>query len=866
MKKFFNYLCLAAIAGLTLASCSKNETVENLPETSVKKVHFSAKSANPSTKTAFGDKTEAGYPTVWTENEKVSISLNFGSAKQADVTPSADGKTASFTATIDNDQNQSGEYTFYAVSPASAAINWSANNNSVQVEFPANQTPTLKSVDEGAHIMSAKSATFTTFPEETTPVSLSFSHIAAYGKFQFRNLPETVTITSIDLSAEEFIAGRYFFSVEDGSFTANNASKIVTLDVDELEIDKNNTTDFWFSIKPVNLENKTLKVSVHTDAGVYVKTIEFPTEKGNFQAGRVASFTINMNGITPGEDKVYRIVTDKNQLLPNAKAIIVSAGDFNYAISTTQKITSSGGNRVAASITKSTDKSTITNPGEAVQIFNLEEGTLDNTVAFKCVNGDQANKYIGGESSGNVLKSYSERDDNTSFNVTIGEGYTILKANNSGDGKFMRYNPNNGSPMFSLYKETSSIENEVVIYVLEGSGEGSSLIGDPKCPTPEISFNSSDNTVTITCTASGARIGYTTDGTDPGIDDDGNPTGTTQEYTEPFVITETCTVKAFAGAPGYEMSEIAEKVVGNAGTEENPYTASEAKAAALGGSTDEVYVKGIISSIVEAYSSYGNVSFNISDDGLTTSDQFEIFRVNATSASDYMVGDIVVFKGTLKNYNGTAEFEKASTLIFQIKAPRFNPNGGDFTSSQAVTLTADAGATIYYTTDGSTPTATSGTVYSGAITVSETTTIKAIAVVGEETTGVASATFTKSSSTSVEVEFASTDFEGQGTGGSGSSITKTTDGVTVASDKGYGASGHVRVYSGGKITISSTSTIKKVEITCTASGTSNNGPGKLSGTGYTYSGSVGTWTGSANTVELSATAQVRFTKIVVTYE
>ena len=261
MKKFFNYLCLAAIAGLTLASCSKNETVENLPETSVKKVHFSAKSANPSTKTAFGDKTEAGYPTVWTENEKVSISLNFGSAKQADVTPSADGKTASFTATIDNDQNQSGEYTFYAVSPASAAINWSANNNSVQVEFPANQTPTLKSVDEGAHIMSAKSATFTTFPEETTPVSLSFSHIAAYGKFQFRNLPETVTITSIDLSAEEFIAGRYFFSVEDGSFTANNASKIVTLDVDELEIDKNNTTDFWFSIKPVNLENKTLKVS-----------------------------------------------------------------------------------------------------------------------------------------------------------------------------------------------------------------------------------------------------------------------------------------------------------------------------------------------------------------------------------------------------------------------------------------------------------------------------------------------------------------------------------------------------------------------------------------------------------------------------
>lgn len=82
---------------------------------------------------------------------------------------------------------------------------------------------------------------------------------------------------------------------------------------------------------------------------------------------------------------------------------------------------------------------------------------------------------------------------------------------------------------------------------------------EPQCPAPTITFDATTNTVTITCTASGARIGYTTDGTDPGIDDDGNPTGTTQEYTEPFVITETCTVKAFAGASGYEMSEIAEK-------------------------------------------------------------------------------------------------------------------------------------------------------------------------------------------------------------------------------------------------------------------------------------------------------------------
>jgi hypothetical protein len=59
-------------------------------------------------------------------------------------------------------------------------------------------------------------------------------------------------------------------------------------------------------------------------------------------------------------------------------------------------------------------------------------------------------------------------------------------------------------------------------------------------------------------------------------------------------------------------------------------------------------------------------------------------------------------------------------------SPTANPVSGTFTSVQSVTLTANGAVSIHYTTDGSTPTCSTGTVYSGAISVNSTQTIKSI--------------------------------------------------------------------------------------------------------------------------------------------
>ena len=69
----------------------------------------------------------------------------------------------------------------------------------------------------------------------------------------------------------------------------------------------------------------------------------------------------------------------------------------------------------------------------------------------------------------------------------------------------------------------------------------------------------------------------------------------------------------------------------------------------------------------------------------------------------------------------------------------------NFQTSTTVTITGPEGATIRYTNDGSTPTATSGEIYSEPFTLNDSATIKAVAVVDGVASEVTTRVFTKSS-------------------------------------------------------------------------------------------------------------------------
>src|SRR5277367_10455 len=111
-----------------------------------------------------------------------------------------------------------------------------------------------------------------------------------------------------------------------------------------------------------------------------------------------------------------------------------------------------------------------------------------------------------------------------------------------------------------------------------------------------------------------------------------------------------------------------------------------------------------------------------------------------------LIGGSLAFAGTaasgvLTGCGGGASSKVAAsdgTMVTEM--PAFAPVAGTYSTAQSVTISsATSGATIYCTTDGTTPT-TSSTVYSSPIPVSATKTVRAMAAAsGYQPSTVASA-------------------------------------------------------------------------------------------------------------------------------
>lgn len=144
-------------------------------------------------------------------------------------------------------------------------------------------------------------------------------------------------------------------------------------------------------------------------------------------------------------------------------------------------------------------------------------------------------------------------------------------------------------------------------------------------------------------------------------------------FTEAGAVSVTATA-TFGGASASTTCPVTVKTIAN--TKETAYTVAEAIKLIDNGKTNVwVYVKGVVSKIVTPYSTqYKNITFDVSDDGATTTPQFQFFRNQKDAENTYTedpnieVGATVVGYGILKKFNDTYEFDKGNYLV-EYKAP-----------------------------------------------------------------------------------------------------------------------------------------------------------------------------------------------------
>ena len=230
------------------------------------------------------------------------------------------------------------------------------------------------------------------------------------------------------------------------------------------------------------------------------------------------------------------------------------------------------------------------------------------------------------------------------------------------------------------------------------------LGGTTTCATPTFSpaagvYTSAQN-VTISTTTEDATIYYTEDGS--------TPTASSTPYTGAIAVSATTTIKAIAVKEGNNNSLVASAtylISGHAGTEADPYTVVDARAAidANMGVTD-VYATGIVSQVDEINVG-GNATYWISDDGSTTT-QLEAYKgknldnTNFTSTEDIKVGDVVVIYGSLTKFSSTYEFSAGNYLTSKIRKADPGLAAVDDEIQMEVTTERDATSLFTVTSDG----------------------------------------------------------------------------------------------------------------------------------------------------------------------
>ena len=488
-------------------------------------------------------------------------------------------------------------------------------------------------------------------------------------------------------------------------------------------------------------------------------TIKAMAVKSGMNNSDVATATYTIEA--PSTDQ-YELVTNVSQLAEGDKIIIVNTGSngSGYALSTNQATS----NRTGTSV--NIENSIIT-PNNSVQIITLEkEG--DNWL-FNVGNG-----YLyASSSSGNQLKTESTPDanGNAEATISISSNAATITFQGSYTHNRMRYNPNNGNPIFACYTTNSTTGNLPYIYKKVETtpqtndvyivGQINGHDSDPWNVDDgvKLTYNSTNDNYAANIYCTGMKNnednGYSYFLFAKSLPFDWDVTsnlygsGADNSY---WPISENGTNESHFGdeIPLYEGSKNPYRLPAGlyTVTVDLDYTGHQYTTKSVSVTKRDVSLT-VTGNATFDESKSVTMSSNLTElggkiwyttDGSDPRTQSNANRHEYTDQLTFTATTnlkVVAVLGCI--YSDVVE----RTYTKKPAAPEISPASCTFNEQLTVTISAESGATIYYTTDGSTPT-TGSTQYSVPFTVSTTTTVKAIAYVGEVYSDVTTATYTYS--------------------------------------------------------------------------------------------------------------------------
>lgn len=258
---------------------------------------------------------------------------------------------------------------------------------------------------------------------------------------------------------------------------------------------------------------------------------------------------------------------------------------------------------------------------------------------------------------------------------------------------------------------------------------------------------STSQLVSLSSPTPGAEILFTTDGTEP------SPSSTI--YAEPFAVASTTVVKAFARAQGYADSAVVTATYVISDSDSTPAPPSAAASPAFTPTAGTYATAQLISLTSSTYGADIFYTLDGSDPSGAWSAYSAPFPVSSTTtikafarAQGYADSPVTAATYVISASGPTAPPPLAGS-------PVFDPAAGTYASAQLISLSSTtSGAQIFYTVDGSMPSASSS-AYSTPLLVSSTTTVKAFArAPGHADSPIASATYTIAPGEPIEPDYA----------------------------------------------------------------------------------------------------------------